>query len=100
MKKFLVMALMATLLFTGIGTTASAEDSCVHTYSKQLEETWRTVQPGYTHYYTTSSGQPAGCIVEKKEKVLKCQCLGCQEIFYIFTGVTQEFHQVAEYNNH
>lgn len=98
MKKLMAMALMVTLLFTGIGTTASAADPCSHSFERYGQE-WLPTGNGYNHPYTTSSGTTAGCAVTIKRHYDREKCTKCGAILYTpIEEAEREYHQIASHN--
>ena len=97
MKKLMVMALTVTLLFTGIGMTASAAGTCNHSNTVSAGTEWRTTGNGYNHAYTTSSGTK-GCGVTIMEKYTVKKCIDCGVVICTPTGVTWESHDVTSHN--
>lgn len=97
MKKLMVMALTVTLLFTGIGTTASAAGTCTHSVKEDKGVEWRPTGNGYNHPYTTSSGT-MGCGVTIMEKYTVKKCTDCGALILNPTGVTWESHEVTSHN--
>lgn len=97
MKKLMVMALTVTLLFTGIGTTASAAGACTHSSQKNRGEEWRPTGNGYNHSYTTAEGTK-GCGVTIMRKYTVKECTSCGALILYPTDLTWESHDVASHN--
>lgn len=97
MKKIIVITLTVALLFTGVGTTASAANSCSHSHTTYQYDEWRPTGNGYNHPYTTASGTK-GCGVTIMEKYRVYKCNSCAALILIGTGTTWESHEETSHN--
>lgn len=98
MKKLMVMALTVTLLFTGIGTTASAAATCTHQNKVQQGYEWRATGHGYYHPYSTSNGS-VGCKVDTYRKYTVYSCPDCHWLELEPMDVYWDSHEVTSHNS-
>lgn len=102
MKKGIVLILSAVMLFTAVPMRADAAcDHCDHPVVVRSELQYESAGYGYTHYYTTKDGKPAGCVVTVMREYYTetCQNPDCGFVKKVYTGRTRDSHKNPEHNS-
>lgn len=97
MKKILLLALTATMLFTVAPAQTAAAASCSHTVIRQ-SWFWVPEGHGYTHTYYTSSGTRGCGVTIEKEGYYEICCNCSTTVRTVYTGKTRDNHEVKSHN--
>lgn len=97
MKKFLLVALSAAMLFTCAPSQVAAATKCEH---RNIQQNWHwKVITGYYHPYTVSNGVSAGCRVDVEEHCYDEECKDCHAIIRtVYTGERRDNHEIKSHN--
>lgn len=97
MKRLLLMALSAAMLFTCVPNQTVAATNCEHKIIQQSWY-WKTVN-GYYHSYNVTSTTSAGCRVDIEEHCYDEVCKSCGvTIRTVYTGERRDNHEIKSHN--
>lgn len=98
MKKILLLAFSAAILFTAVPTQAVTAASCPHS-KVDLSWFWVPEGHGYTHPYKDKDGNPAVCDVTIEIQGYYEICRSCKAITKtVYTGKKRDNHQNKSHN--
>lgn len=98
MKRFLLVALSAAMLFICVPNQTVAATKCEHR-NIQISWSWKSTGQGYSHSYSVANGISAGCGVTIEEYCRDETCKDCGEtVRTIYTGNQRHNHEIKSHN--